>query len=166
METSKQDFTTTFVVDQTAKEVFSAVINPRGWWSEEIDGPTEKLNDEFVHHFQDVHVCKIKLVEVTPNKKVVWQVLENYFSFIQDQREWKNTKIVFEISEKNGKTELRFTHVGLVGDYECYDLCSDAWSNYINNSLKSLVTTGKGQPNPKEGGFNAELLEKWEASKN
>jgi len=32
----------------------------------------------------------------------------------------------------------------------CYDICFDGWSDYINNKLRSLVTTGKGQPNPKE----------------
>jgi hypothetical protein len=38
----------------------------------------------------------------------------------------------------------------------------DAWTNYIKNSLRSLITTGKGQPNPKEGdGFNAEIVKKW-----
>jgi len=46
--------------------------------------------------------------------------------------------------------------------YECYKICFDAWTNYIQNSLRNLITTGKGQPNPKEGGFNDALLKKWE----
>jgi hypothetical protein len=49
-----------------------------------------------------------------------------------------------------GKTELRFTHVGLVPAFECYGGCSDAWGFYINDSLRSLITTGKGQPNQTE----------------
>ncbi|MGI8951554.1 MAG: hypothetical protein ACR2FN_08215 [Chitinophagaceae bacterium] len=40
-----------------------------------------------------------------------------------------------------------FTHAGLTPQYECYDICRDSWSNYIQNSLRSLITTGKGQPN-------------------
>jgi len=35
--------------------------------------------------------------------------------------------------------------------YECYEICQDAWTNYIQNSLSDLITTGKGQPNAKEG---------------
>jgi hypothetical protein len=155
------DFSTSIVVDQTPKEVFDAVNNPKGWWSEEIEGGTTKLNDVFLYHYKDVHVSKMKLVEFIPNKKVVWLVQENHFSFTQDKTEWKGTKIIFEISEKDGKTELRFTHQGLVPQYECYEICEEAWTNYIQNSLRNLISTGKGAPNPKEGGFNSELMEKW-----
>jgi len=142
-----QDFTTTLLVDQSPKEVFHAVINPREWWSEEIEGNTEMLNDEFDYHFEDIHICKMRLTEVVPNQKVVWLVLENYFKFTQDTTEWTGTTISFEISEKNGKTQLVFTHHGLTPEYECYDICNDGWTNYIQYSLASLVKTGKGTPN-------------------
>ena len=76
--------------------------------------------------------------------------MDNYFKFTTDKSEWKNDKIVFEISEKENKTQLQFTQMGLVPEYECYNICRDAWSNYINNSLHSLITTGKGKPNGKD----------------
>lgn len=154
-----KDFTTSFIVDQTPEEVFKAVTNPRGWWSEQIEGGTEKLNDEFGYHYQDAHIAKMRLIEVVPGKKVVWLVLHNYFKFTKDKDEWKDNKIVFDITEKNGKTQLQFTQIGLVPAYECYDVCRKAWTNYIQKSLHDLVTTGKGEPNPKEGGFNEQLLE-------
>ncbi|WP_316633386.1 SRPBCC domain-containing protein [uncultured Flavobacterium sp.] len=141
------DFTTTIIVDQSPQEVFNAVTNVRGWWSEQIEGPTAKLNDEFKYHFEDIHRCKIKLIEVIENQKIVWLVEENYFKFTKDETEWTGTKPTFEISEKNGKTELRFTHFGLIPEYECFDICRGAWTTYIQNSLKDLITTGKGQPN-------------------
>jgi hypothetical protein len=158
-----QDFTTTLLVDQTPEEVFNAIVNPRGWWSEEIEGSTENLNDEFIYHYQDVHYAKIKVTEVVPGKKMVWHVLNNYFKFTKDNREWTDTKIIFEISKKDNKTHLRFTHLGLVPQYECFDICNEAWTNYIRNSLYKLITTGKGEPNPREGkGFNAQIVEKWQ----
>jgi hypothetical protein len=144
---SATDFTSTLVVDQSPQEVFDAVINVRGWWSEEIEGDTAKLNDVFDYHYQDVHRAKIKLIEVIPNEKVVWLVTENYFKFTQDKTEWTGTKPTFEISEKDGKTALRFTHFGLVPEYECFEICRDAWTNYIQNSLRKLITTGTGEPN-------------------
>lgn len=156
-----KNFTTTLLVHQSPKEVFDAVINVRGWWSEEIEGGTKKLNDEFNYHYKDVHRSKMKLIEVIPNEKVVWHVIENHFNFTKDKSEWKDTKVSFEISKKDGRTQLVFTHIGLTPEYECYDICNDAWSNYINSSLFSLITEGKGQPNPKEGGFNAQLVDQW-----
>ena len=92
----------------------------------------------------------MKITEIIPDKKVVWLVLDNYFNFTKDKSEWKGTKLSFEISKKDSKTQIRFTHLGLVPEYECYDICFDGWTNYINGSLRSLITTGKGQPNPKE----------------
>jgi len=149
---TNKNFTTTFSVDQTPEEVFKAINHVRGWWSEEIEGGTDKLGDQFRYHYKDVHRCKMKITEVIPGKKVVWRVLDNYFNFIEDKSEWKDTEISFEISRKGNKTEVRFTHVGLVPEYECFDVCSNAWGSYINGSLRSLITTGKGKPNLKEKG--------------
>ena len=142
-----KDFITTILVDNTPEEVFNAINNVRGWWSEEIEGSTDKLNSEFDYRYEDVHSCKMKIIELVPNKKVVWSVLDNYFKFTKDKSEWKGTKIIFDIAEKDNKTEMRFTHQGLVPAYECYEICRDAWTGYIQKSLRNLITSGVGQPN-------------------
>lgn len=147
---TKPNFTTTIEVDQSAELVFNAINNVRAWWSEEIKGNTEKLNDEWDYHYQDVHRCKMKITELLPNKKIVWLVMDNHFSFTKNKEEWKNNQIVFEISEINGKTHVKFTQIGLTSDYECYDICQNAWTTYIQKSLYSLITTGIGQPNGKD----------------
>jgi hypothetical protein len=149
---TNQNFTTTFSVDQTPEEVFKAINHVRGWWSEEIEGGTDKLGDEFTYHYKDVHHCKMKITEVIPGKKVVWRVLDNYFNFTKDKSEWKDTEISFEISRKGNKTEVRFAHLGLVPEYERFDVRSNAWGSYINGSLRSLITTGEGKSNLKENG--------------
>ena len=142
-----KDFTTTILVDNTPEEVFNAINNVREWWSEEIEGSTDKLNSEFDYHYEDVHSCKIKIIELVPNKKIVWSVLDNYFKFTKDKSEWKSTKIIFDIAKKDNKTEMRFTHEGLVPTYECYEICKDAWTGYIQKSLRNMITSGIGQPN-------------------
>jgi hypothetical protein len=161
MKTS--DFTTTISVNETPEEVFNAVNNVRGWWSQEIKGDTDKLDAEFTYHYKDVHISKMKIIEFVPDRRVVWLVMENYFDFTKDKLEWKGNKIIFEITRNDNKTQLQFTQVGLVPAYECYEVCHDAWTNYITKSLVSLITTGKGQPNPKgeESEFNEELIRKW-----
>ena len=149
---SDQNLTITFTVDQTPEEAFAAINDVRGWWSGEIEGSTDKLGDEFTYRYKDIHYSKQKITELTPGKKVVWLVLDAYLSFIEDKNEWNGTEIIFDIAKKGDKTEVRFTHVGLVPDHECYGACSNAWGSYINGSLRSLITIGKGQPNKKESG--------------
>jgi hypothetical protein len=142
-----RSFTTAFTVYQTPEAAFAAINNVRGWWSEDIDGPTDKVGEVFDYRFKDVHRCKIRVTEMVPGKKIAWHILDNYFSFTKDETEWKDTDVVFDISQKGDKTEVRVTHRGLVPEYECFDICSDGWGTYINGSLKQLITTGKGDPN-------------------
>lgn len=157
----KQDFTATIWVEQSPHEVFEAAKNFRAWWSEEIEGDTGKLNEVFFYHFKDTHLCKIKLIKLIPDKELVYHLVDNHFSFTTDKSELTNTKLIFTISSEGGKTKLLFTHEGLVPDYECFEVCCDAWSKHIENSLFDLITFGKGHPTPKEeDGFNSEIVKK------
>ena len=141
------NFATELLVSQTPHEVFKAVTNVRGWWSYDIQGDTAKLNDEFVFEVKGVHRSKQKLVEVIPDRKVVWLVTEADMSFVKQRDEWKDTRVIFEIEKQAEKTQLHFTHEGLVSSIECYGACSPAWTQYIRHSLFDLITTGKGDPN-------------------
>jgi hypothetical protein len=147
---NSQNFTATFTVDQTPEEAFAAINNVRGWWSGQIEGSTDKLGAEFTYRYKDVHYSKQKITEFDPGKKVVWLVLDSYLSFVKEKSEWNGTRISFEVSQKGTKTEIQFTHLGLVPEFECFDACSNAWGGYVRGSLRKLITTGKGQPNPKE----------------
>lgn len=143
-----QNFSTTFLVDQTPEEVFNAINNVRGWWSGEISGETNKLNSEFTYQVENIHFSKQKISELVPGKKIVWHVSDASLNFVNDKTEWKGTEIIFEIAKKYGKTEVRFTHKGLVPDFECYDQCSNAWGMLVNGNLRKLITTGEAQPSP------------------
>ena len=145
-----ESYTISYMVDQSQQEVFDAINNVREWWSGEIDGRTDKLGAEFTYRYQDLHRTTQKITELVPGKKVVWHIVDSHINFVQDKAEWNGTDVVFEIERKGARTELRFTHVGLVPAIECYGDCSGAWGFYINDSLRGLITTGEGQPNKKE----------------
>jgi hypothetical protein len=147
-----KSLTISFAVEQSPEEVFDAINNVRGWWSGEIDGSTDKLGEEFTYRYKDIHRSTQKITEFVPGKKVVWHVSDAQLNFVKDKTEWNGTEVVFDITRKGEKTEVRFTHVGLVPTFECYGGCSGAWGFYINDSLRNLITKGKGQPNEKEKG--------------
>ena len=141
-----RDFTTAFTVPNSPEEVFAAVTDVRGWWSEDIRGRTDALG-EFDYRYQDLHRARIRVTELVPGRKVAWHVVENWFSFTRDQAEWTGTDVVFDIAPVPGGTELRLTHHGLTPDDECFEVCSDGWGTYVNDSLRTLLLTGRGSPN-------------------
>jgi hypothetical protein len=145
----EQHYAVSITVDTSVQEAFKSINNVSKWWTENLDGSSQKLNDEFTVRFDDIHVSKQKLVEVIPDRKVVWLVTESSLNFVKDKHEWTNTKISFEIAERNNKTHIHFTHIGLVPGVECYDGCTSAWDQYIKGSLFKLLTKGKGTPEKK-----------------
>ena len=148
--TATSDYTTTILVDQTPKEAFKAINNVTGWWTENLEGSWKKLKDEFTATFGGTFIT-MQVVELVPDTKVVWLVTDCYKDWVKgNKKEWNGTKIAFEISKKGKKTEVKFTHVGLVPEFECYGGCSNAWSEYVGSSLASLISTGTGEPTPKE----------------
>jgi hypothetical protein len=141
-----QVFIATFSVDQTPEAVFDAINNVRGWWSGDIDGDTDHLGAEFTYRYKDVHCSTQRITDFIRGKRIVWRVMDSSLTFVKDTSEWNETEVVFEISETHGKTELRFTHRGLVPQFECYGSCSNAWGLLINGNLRKLIATGERQP--------------------
>jgi hypothetical protein len=142
----KDGFATSFTVEQTPEQVFKAINNVRGWWSGEVKGDTDKPGAKFTYRYKDMHQSTQRVTEFVPGKKVVWHVTAAELTFVKDKKEWIGTDIVFEIAKKGDKTEVRFTHMGLVPAFECYGGCSGAWGALVGGNLRKLIETGKNQP--------------------
>lgn len=131
--------------DKSLEEICDAVNNLRGWWSENIEGKTDHLDSEFTHRDRYLHET-FKIIELTP-QRIVWDVVDSHCNmFLENLREWEGTRIVFGITKTGNKTEIRFTHQGLVPQFECYQVCSKSWDFFITSSLRNLLETGKGDP--------------------
>jgi uncharacterized protein YndB with AHSA1/START domain len=143
-----QNFTSGFTVSQSPDEVFAAVVDVPRWWTGDVEGKADKLGGEFTYRYEDAHYSKQRITELIPGRKVVWLVTDAYLKGPDDPSEWIGTEITFEISPKDGQTELRFTHLGLAPELECFESCSNAWGFYINSSLRRLITTGEGPASP------------------
>jgi uncharacterized protein YndB with AHSA1/START domain len=143
-----KSFTTSYTVDQSPEEVFQAITNVRRWWTGNIDGDADRLGGEFTYRYGDAHRSKQRVTELIPARKLVWHVLDAHLTFAEDPSEWKGTDITFELTERGGRTEVRFAHLGLVPEFHCFDSCSSGWDFYINDSLRRLITTGEGPMAP------------------
>ena len=141
-----KDYHAILRVDASPHEVFENINSVTKWWTENLEGSSQKLNDEFSVRFGDIHYSKQKLVEFIPDKKVVWLVTDSHLNFVKEKSEWTGTKISFEISEHHDCTKIKFIHFGLLPTIECYGGCSQGWDQYIKESLFKLLTEGKGEP--------------------
>lgn len=145
-----QNYNATIKVSQSANEVFKSINSVTKWWTENLEGSSEKLNDVFKLLWGGNSYVTIKITESVPEKKVVWLVTDCYLDWLKDKHEWTNTKMSFEISTENNSTTIQFTHIGLVPEIECYNDCVKGWDQYVKGSLLKLITEGEGQPQRKK----------------
>jgi hypothetical protein len=139
-----KSFTATIEVAKSPQEVFNCIKEVSKWWSKDFEGNSSKLNDEFIIHHPHRHYSKQKLVEVIPDKKIVWLVRDSILYWLEkDKYEWTNTKMIFEIATKGDKTFLQFTHEGLIPGKECYARCEQGWNMVIKDRLFNFITEGK-----------------------
>lgn len=138
------DFKYVLKTKKSPEEVFNAVRDVRSWWSgyysESFEGETDKLGDEFSFRAGGgMHYSRHKLIEVVAYSRIVWLTTDSDFTFIERRDEWTGTKIIFDISEKDGETQLVFTHHGLTPEVECFNDCAPAWSQYLEHKLLPLI---------------------------
>jgi hypothetical protein len=139
------NFTTTITVNATPRQAFDAINDVSGWWGR-ITGSTTTVGDEFVYVVPGLHYSGFRVTEVVPDRRISWLVTGSYLDFIADKQEWNGTSVRFDIDEIDEGTRIVFSHEGLEPEVECYDLCSNAWSMFVNGSLKTFIETGEGKP--------------------
>ena len=143
---NEQSYTTTITVEAPPADAYAAINDVRAWWGQDVEGPTDVLGAEFTFRGQDQHRSKIKVAELVPGERVVWHVGDTYLAFVTDQREWVDTTIRFDISPTDTGSMIRFSHVGLLPEHQCFEVCAPAWTFFIVDSLRALINSGVGEP--------------------
>jgi hypothetical protein len=139
----KDSYNYSFKTSKTTHEVFELLLDVEQWWSglyqEAIEGKSQHVNDEFTFKAGGgLHNSKQKLIELVPDKRVVWLVTNSNLSFLSNTAEWDGTEICFDLSKEENNTKVSFTHEGLMPQIECYENCSAAWTGYLDNLKKRL----------------------------
>jgi len=136
---TNQYLTVEFSVDASPEAAYTAINNPRGWWSTDITGDTAAVGDEFTYVYEDIHRSTQRVTELVPGTRVVWHIVEGYLNFTKDPAEWTGTDVVFEIAPVGDQTRVRLTHVGLDPEIECFDACTKGWEYYAGQELPKLI---------------------------
>lgn len=143
-----QNYHLKIMLHTTADKVFSALTNDIPlWWTAIFEGSAGKQNDCFTIRF-GAHIFKtMKVKELAVNDKVVWLVEDSLIAIpgLSQQKEWIGTTIIWEILPRENATELKLTHVGLIPEVECYEICCGGWQQFTA-SLKLFLETGTGAP--------------------
>ena len=116
----QKDFSYSFTVKATAKESMKAISQVKQWWAKKYKGRAAKLNDNFSVYFggPDDTFVDFKISEIIPEKKIVWFVTDCNLHWIDDKKEWKKNEVIWNLTEKNGKTTIDWMPV--VGKRACY----------------------------------------------
>ena len=139
------NYTTTITVAATTQRAFDAINDVAGWWGR-ITGTTTAVGDEFVYVVPGLHYSGFRVTQLEAGRLVEWTVTGSYLDFVDEAQEWNGTTVRFEITEAADRATVVFTHEGLTRDDECYETCSNAWSMFVNGSLKAFIETGRGTP--------------------
>ena len=132
--------TVTIEVTKSASEVFNHLTkHVSKFWPEEFEGESSGLNDEFVFRSGDSHYSKNKVIELVPDKKIVWLVTDSIRK--TDNFEWTGTKMIFELIPKGNNTQLKFTYDGVVLENE-FDRLVQVCDIVIKERLYNLLTNG------------------------
>lgn len=140
-----ENFQLSITATVSAQESFKKINQVDKWWAKKVKGKSGQLNDKFTVDFGSTWV-DFQISELVPNKKITWHVIDCNLQWIDDKKEWNGNDVAFEITEKNGTTQIDFTHIGLVPTAECYEDCKVGWTGHVTESLVQFLNTGTGMP--------------------
>ncbi len=137
-----KNYQQTITVDTPSNKV-NRLINEVAWWKKNFTGSAEKIKDRFTVPFGDlngeVSFVDFMVSELKPAEKVVWKVVDSNLPWFKDKKEWNGTEVVFDLKTIQNKTEITFTHIGLVPEIECYEACQKGWDGHITKDLFNYI---------------------------
>jgi len=123
-------------IESTPDKIYEAATTQEGiasWWSIQNNAKPE-TGSIYRIYFGTDYYKDIKVIQLTPGKKVVWEILKAH-------PEWLNTRVSFDISIGENTAELRFRHSGWKDYTDMFAQCNHHWGIYLLN-LKAYAESG------------------------
>jgi uncharacterized protein YndB with AHSA1/START domain len=126
--------------------VYDALATREGlaaWWTNDTQGEGKvggALRFAFTADDVEIGSIDMKVLELQPSTRVRWEV-------VGGPEEWIGTTISWDLRQEGDYSILLFRHQDWKAPVEFMHHCSTKWAIFLM-SLKSLVETGTGAPNP------------------
>jgi uncharacterized protein YndB with AHSA1/START domain len=133
-----------FQVKASPRAVYQAITEAgglRSWWT--TDAQAEPTAGSLaVFHFEGGQVqMRMRVQSLDPDRAVRWQVEE------PSPPEWKGTTVTWDLTEREGGTEVLFGHRGWNSTEGSFPFINYSWGYYLLSLVKHLEE-GKGFPHP------------------
>lgn len=135
-------------IKSSLDEVYKALATREGlagWWTDDVLGESRvggALRFRFSAGGKEIGCFGMTVLELQPGRRVAWHVVDG-------PAEWVGTKISFDLEQAGDFAIVLFKHQGWQEPVAFMHHCSTKWALFLM-SLKSLVETGKGTPNPED----------------
>jgi uncharacterized protein YndB with AHSA1/START domain len=129
-------------IKSSVAEVYAALTTAEGlagWWTTNTQGEGNDLGGVLQFRF-GAGGFDMKVLELHPGKRVLWEVVDG-------PEEWIGTHVNWDLDQVDDHTIVLFKHEGWKEPVEFMHHCSTKWAVFLM-SLKSLIETGKGAPDP------------------
>ncbi|MGZ3813128.1 MAG: hypothetical protein ACXVJN_15380 [Mucilaginibacter sp.] len=140
----KLDYHIQLKVNTTQAAAIKAISNVAGWWAQEVTGRAQAQGDHFTVHFGKTW-GSFRVAELGSNR-VVWEVTDCYLDLLKDTKEWKGTRIIFQLGSAGDQIMIDITHEGLTPAKECFNDCTNGWNFYFGESLYNYLEKAQGLP--------------------
>jgi uncharacterized protein YndB with AHSA1/START domain len=112
-------------IDAAPSIVFPLVASADGfkkWWAADV---TEDKAAGFAElgFFNRATVYRLRPGPITAPRRADWMC--------DSGKEWNGTTLVFDLTEQNGRTQLRFTHAGWAAETDYFISCNTTWGELM-----------------------------------
>ncbi len=124
-----------FHINAPITRVFEAITEidqMKLWYTTEISGHSKV--DQLINSKFGSSDFVVKVLALEENKKVVWECVETNLPFV-------GHTYTFELDENDGKTRIRFTHLGFEEQNDAYANMNFSWGKYLE-SLRQYCQKG------------------------
>ncbi len=124
-------------INASRQKIYDAITTQESqskWWIPDCEVKPE-IGFVNLFHITNAMTNYMKVVDLKPNQRVEWLCLN-------ENDEWSDTQIIFEITEHNWIHYLNFHHNGYKEETEFFATCSYHWARHLW-MLKHLCETGQ-----------------------